>query len=238
MTRSAGRNDLKKFYLALAVLLVAGGAWIGYRVLRGSPTTTRPGSTTPAQLSALQASLEGGHDLGVSKGDPSAPVVVQEFADYQCPYCAQFAALTGRALDERYVKAGKIRWIFFDFPLAQHRNALPAAEAARCAGEQGDYWGMHDVLFARQKEWSEERNATPKFEGYARALRLDADALERCLDSGRYRDVIQQDYERGIRLGVESTPTFFIGRRAVRGAAPYDEFVRLLEDAIAAAGAQ
>lgn len=220
----------KSFYLALAVVGVAGVGWLAYSALGRSNEAEL---STPT-LSEAQASLQGGWELGYSKGDPDAPLVVQEFADYQCPYCAQFAALTARALDERYVHTGKVRWIFFDFPLQQHANALPAAEAARCAGDQGKFWEMHDVLFARQSEWAGERNPKGRFVGYARVLGLDVGAFESCFGSRRHRDAIRRSYERGVQLGVQSTPTFFVGRQLVRGAATYDDFVRILENALAA----
>jgi protein-disulfide isomerase len=219
----------RTFWGALVVAALAGGAWLAYSTFGRS--TEAP---APAPLSTADASLTGGHDLGISKGDPSAPLVIQEFADYQCPACASFAALTARALDEQYVKTGKVRWIFFDFPITQiHANALAAAQAARCAGEQGDYWGMHDLLFARQREWSPERNPVGRFREYARALRLDSGALADCIDSGRFRSVALQSRARGDALGVEATPTFLVGRQRISGVVPYDEFVRRIEEALA-----
>lgn len=217
------------FWGALAVVALAGGAWLAYSTFGRSAE-----SSAPAPLSAADASLTGGYDLGIAKGDPSAPLVVQEFADYQCPACAAFAALTARALDEQYVKTGKVRWIFFDFPITQiHANALPAAQAARCAGEQGNYWGMHDLLFARQREWSPERNPVGRFREYARALRLDPDALADCIDSGRFRDVVLQSRARGDALGVEATPTVLIGRHPISGVVSYEEYARRIEQALA-----
>lgn len=222
----------KTFWGALIVVALAGGAWLAYSTF-GRSTEVPP----PAPLSTADASLAGGYDLGISKGDPSAPLVIQEFADYQCPACASFAALTARALDEQYVKTGKVRWIFFDFPITQiHPNALAAAQAARCAGEQGNYWGMHDLLFARQREWSPEGNPVGRFREYARALRLDADALKACIDSGRFRNVVLQSRARGDAIGVDATPTFFIGRQPLSGVVPYDEFARRIEQALAEVG--
>lgn len=223
----------KSFWVALVAVVLAGGAWLAYSTFGRSSEPP-----APPPLSAAEASLEGGHSLGISKGDPDAPLVIQEFADYQCPACASFAALTARALDDQYVKTGKVRWIFFDFPITQiHPNALAAAQAARCAGEQGNYWGMHDLLFGRQREWAQERNPLGRFQEYARALRLDAGALEGCVESGRSRDLILQSRQRGDLLGVEATPTFFIGRNPLSGVVPYDDFARRIEQALGAAAA-
>lgn len=232
MTKQARRKGVNKFYLGLGIVALAGGGWIAYSALR------QPGSApaaSPMPLTMAQASLQGGYELGVAKGDPGAPVVIQEFADYQCPACGQFSALTARGLQEQYVQTGKVYWIFFDFPIQQiHRNALPAAQAARCAHEQGKYWEMHDILFARQAEWSREGDPTGKFKEYAKALGLDVRAVERCVESGKYRNMVLQSYERGVRLGVDATPTFFVGRQRVQGALPYEAFAQVIESALAA----
>lgn len=226
----------RSFVVTLIVVVLAGGAWLAYSVLGRSRSEDVP--APPPPLSAAQAALEGGRELGVAKGNPQAPLVIQEFADYQCPACATFAALTARGIDEQYVKTGKVHWIFYDFPLTNiHPNALPAAQAARCAGAQGNFWGMHDLLFARQREWAGERNPIARFKEYARALRLDADALATCVESGQFRDIVLQSQARAERLGVQSTPTFYIGRRAVSGAFPYDEFAAWIEQSLAAANA-
>lgn len=231
MAKQASKKGVNKFYLGLGVVALAGGGWIAYTALRGP--NAQPGSAPPP-LALEQATLQGGYELGVAKGDPGAPVVIQEFADYQCPACGQFSSLTARGLDEQYVRTGKVYWIFFDFPIQHiHRNALPAAQAARCAGEQGNYWGMHDILFARQPEWSKEGNPIGRFKEYGKALGLDPRALERCLESGTYRTVVLQSYERGVRLGVDATPTFFVGRQRLQGAHPYETFAQVIETTLA-----
>lgn len=231
----------KTFYVVLAIVALVGGGWVAYAALGNASGASDGAEPTPVPaLTEAQAQLDGGWELGISKGDPNAPVVVQEFADYQCPACRQFAStsLTAQAIDEAYVKTGKVRWIFFDFPLQQHPNAVPAAEAARCAGDQGAYWRMHDLIFARQPEWSGERNPKGRFVEYARLLGLEADAFSDCLDSDRHLNVIRQSYARGVRLGVQSTPSFFVGRELIAGAASFQEFTRVVERALAAADAE
>jgi protein-disulfide isomerase len=231
----AADGSAKRFYWILGGLAAVAAAALGYTVLRGKAAPPAP---EPVPLEEAQATLAGGHELGMAKGDPNAPLVVQEFADYQCPACAQFSALTARALHERYVNTGRVYWIFFDFPIPQiHPNAVPAAEAARCAGDQGNYWGMHDILFARQPEWAKEGNPLGRFVEYARALGLDGEALRRCVQAGTHRQTVLQSRERGLRLGVDATPTFFIGSQRTAGAVPFDEFARILDRELAARSA-
>lgn len=146
---------------------------------------------------------------GVSLGDPSAPVVVREFADYQCPGCAMFAQSVQRLGDE-YIAAGKVRLVFFDLPLSQHRNAMPAAQAARCAGDQDAYWRMHDLLFARQPRWSEVQDPQAVFAGYAQELGLDRERFTQCMAAGRHRADIERSRQAAQQLRVTGTLTVFV----------------------------
>jgi protein-disulfide isomerase len=143
---------------------------------------------------------------GVSVGDPNAPVVVREFSDYQCPACARFADIKNRFKRE-YVESGRARVVFFDFPLSGHRNAVPAAMAARCAGDQQAYWPMHDTLFARQSRWSELADPLETFAGFADSLNLDRRLFERCMRTQRHRAAVEQSLEVARRLRVAGTPT-------------------------------
>ena len=121
-------------------------------------------------------------------GTPEAPLTLIEFSDYQCPFCRRFAETTLPALKRDYIETGKLRYVFRDFPLDRlHPHARKAAEAAHCAGDQGQYWAMHDLLFQHQQALQVER-----LKGYARQLGLNARAFEACLDQGQYATVVQQ----------------------------------------------
>lgn len=146
---------------------------------------------------------------GVSLGDPNAPVVVREFADYQCPGCATFAQSVQR-LGQEYVAPGKVRLVFFDLPLSQHRNAMPAAMAARCAGDQDAYWRMHDLLFARQSRWSDAQDPQAMFADYARELGLDRNRFTQCMADSRHRADIERSRQAAQQLRVAGTPTVFV----------------------------
>jgi len=143
-----------------------------------------------------------------SLGRRDAPVTMIEFSDYQCPFCRQFVSTTLPALKSAYVDSGKVRYVFRDFPIDHlHPEARKASEAARCAGDQGKYWEMHDVLFQNQQALAPER--LPE---HASRLSLDAAAFAACLSSGKYAGAVQQSYADGMAAGVRGTPSFVIGR--------------------------
>jgi protein-disulfide isomerase len=146
---------------------------------------------------------------GISLGDPNAPVVVREFADYQCPGCGLFAEQVER-LKREYVDTGKVRFVYFDFPLGQHRNAVPAALAARCAGDQQAFWPMQSLLFERQARWSNQADPAAVFAGFARELKLDEGRFSSCLAARRHLPAIERSLEVARQLRVASTPTVFV----------------------------
>lgn len=148
-------------------------------------------------------------EFGISIGNPDAPVVVREFADYQCPACQRFAGAAQR-LKEEYVESGQVRFVFFDLPLQQHQNAVPAAMAARCAGDQGSYWEMHDVLFDKQYEWSGSGSPTDTFTRYADDLGLEARRFRRCMDTELHIEKIEQSRRVAMQLQLTSTPTVLV----------------------------
>lgn len=157
-----------------------------------------------------------------SKGPPDAPITIVEFSDYQCPFCARVNPTLERLMREY---AGKIRIVFRDFPLPSHPEAPKAAEAARCAGEQGQYWAMHDRLFANQQALQVDA-----LKAHAAALGLDRARFDACLDSGRHAAAVQADLEAGRRLGVNSTPTLYVNGRPVAGAQPYEYFKAIIDE--------
>ncbi|WP_298448733.1 thioredoxin domain-containing protein [uncultured Marinobacter sp.] len=146
---------------------------------------------------------------GVSVGADDAPVVVREFADYQCPACGLFAPASKR-LKQEYVEAGKVRFVYFDLPLQQHQNAFPAAQAARCAGDQGAYWEMHERLYDSQSEWSGSNDPVATFARYGKDLGLEERRLRRCMTTELHREVIEASRRAAMQLQVTSTPTVLV----------------------------
>ncbi len=156
-----------------------------------------------------------------ARGNPTAPVTVVEFSDFQCPFCERARPTVARV---REVYGDKVRWVFRHFPLGFHENAQKAGEAAACAGDQGRFWEMHDRLWA-----TNSKLAVSDLKADAAALGLDTSAFDRCLDSGRHADVVQRDQEAGASYGVSGTPAFFVNGRPLVGAQPFEEFQRVID---------
>ena len=141
-----------------------------------------------------------------SKGDKNAKLVLIEFADYQCPFCGRHFRETEPQIEREYVKTGKIKFVFWDFPLKSHKDAFKAAEAARCARDQEKYWAMHDRLFADQESLSLQ-----DLSRHARAIGLDLRSFQLCLDNGKHEAEIRKAMDEAVNVGVKITPTFFLG---------------------------
>lgn len=146
---------------------------------------------------------------GVSVGAEDAPVVVREFADFQCPACGEFAKASQR-LKQEYVDAGKVRFVYFELPLRQHQNAFPAAQAARCAGDQGAYWKMYDRLYDSQSQWSGSNDPTATFTRYSRDIGLEERRFRLCMTSELHREAVEESRRVAMQLQVTSTPTVLV----------------------------
>jgi protein-disulfide isomerase len=176
-----------------------------------------------------QASLDPATKDDPSLGPADAPVVIVEFSDYQCPYCQLWHTQVLSLLLDEY--GDQIRFIYRDFPLGGHPEAQPAAEAANCAGDQSAYWEFQDAIFAGQYGYG--RSA---YEQVADDLGLNLEKFSDCLDSNRHSAEVLEDYNDGLRLGVQSTPTFFINDRQLIGAQPYETFKQYIDAELARVG--
>jgi protein-disulfide isomerase len=221
---------LKRFYLVLAAVAIVGVGALAWVLARPSAVSI------PANV-AIQTADTAGFG-GYVMGDASAPVEMTEFADYQCPFCQTFATLQMPTIRKRLIETGKVRWRFRDFPLQQHRHSRLAAHAAACGDEQGKFWPMHDRIFEGQPEWAEERDATALFRRYAGEVGLDPAKYDTCMSAAKYAGRIQASYEEGVRLGVSSTPTLFVGGRLYQGRFDSDAIARLADSVAAARPAQ
>ncbi len=173
------------------------------------------------------------------KGAPNAKVAVIEFSDFQCPFCGKYDRDTYPQLLKDYVDTGKIKYVWRDYPLDFHKNAEKAAEAARCAGDQGRFWEMHDRLFANQ-----QTIAAIDLPKHAEALQLNASMFQQCLDSGRYAADIKKAVADANGFGISGTPSFFIGvvqpngtvkvSKKLVGAKAYTEFKTALDSLLTA----
>ena|SRR5687767_3430178 len=124
--------------------------------------------------------------------------------------------------------AGKVRWVFKDFPLPNHPEAFKASEAGHCAGEQNKYWEMHDAMFANPRAL-----AVPQLKQTAKTLGLDAAKFDQCLDSGKHAANVRADMALGEKMGVNSTPTIYINGRPLIGAQPFEQFKQIIDEELA-----
>jgi protein-disulfide isomerase len=160
------------------------------------------------------------------KGSEKAPVTIVKFEDFHCPFCKQVQP-TFNELLSRY--NGKVRLVHKDLPLESiHPQARQAAEAARCAYEQGKFWEYHDKLYANSPKAS-----TDDLKSYAKEIGLDVDSFDRCFASGKYKAVVQQDLNEGAKLGLTGTPTIFINGREISGNQPLIAFEAIIDEELA-----
>ncbi|MCJ7738375.1 MAG: DsbA family protein, partial [Anaerolineae bacterium] len=198
--------------------------------------TVQPDQTGTSTVTARGFEVGFTDDGDPYQGDESAPVVVEEFSSYQCPFCAKYFQESYAQVIENYVETGQVRYIFRDYPLPTQAQSQLAAEAASCAGQTAEssaYWAMHDRLFASQAEWSGRTGAADIFTRYARELGIDETSFEECLASGATRVSIQADAAEGSSRGVRGTPTVFINGQALVGAQPYATIARAIDAALA-----
>ncbi len=167
--------------------------------------------------------VEVAYDPARLKGSAKAPVTIVEFSDFQCPYCRNVQA----TLKEVAAKYGdRIAFAHRDFPLRSlHPQAQSAAEASRCAGEQGKFWDYYDLLFTSQARFDPGALA-----GYARSLQLDEKQFDACVTGGKYRGKIEEDVQDGTRIGVGGTPAFFINGIFLNGAQPVAAFEKVIDE--------
>jgi len=160
------------------------------------------------------------------KGSASAPVTVVEFSDFQCPYCARSVAII-RALGKKY--GDKVRFVFKHYPLERiHPVARSAAKAAMAAGEQGKFWEYHDMLMAKQAEWK-KGDANKHYARYAKQLGMNEEKFRKDMKTPAYEKKINSDIALAKKLGVQSTPTFFVNGVMVRGARDVGYFARVID---------
>jgi protein-disulfide isomerase len=146
------------------------------------------------------------------RGNPNAPVTLEEFGDFQCPPCGSFAAF-GEELLKEY--DSRIRLIFRNFPLSAHEHAREASLAAEAAGLQGHFWEMHDVLYREQAVWSKAPNTRELFESYAGTIGLNVDQFKKDMDGEQAKARVDSDVARGESLEIKVTPTLYINGQPV-----------------------
>ena len=213
-------KGLKIIIGILAIILIISFASNSKTDSQNSPPTGQAtGDTTRVQVSV---------DDDDFLGDANAPVTIIEFSDYECPFCARFYEDALQQIKEKYVDTGKVKFIYRDFPLSFHTNAQKAAEAAECAGDQGKYYEMHNMLFESGVD-----GGVTAFKQYATNIGLNSNEFDVCLDSGKYYDEVQNDIKDGSAAGVRGTPATFVNGILVSGAQPFSVFEQIIEAELA-----
>jgi protein-disulfide isomerase len=176
------------------------------------------------------------------RGDSGARVAIVEYADFECPYCGQYARDVYPQISDKYIKTGKVKYFYRDLPLPMHPHAMSAARAGRCAGEQGKYWEIHDNLFANQTALG-----LKDISDRAQGLGIDVQKLSDCLSSDKYTGEIRKSVSEAQKLGIDGTPTFFLGvigengdvvkiEKAIKGTSPFLVFKTSLDALLAMNG--
>ena len=183
----------------------------------------------PAPPSRAKLDLSGFQMLG----SKDAPVTLVEFTDYQCPYCRQFHVSVFGELKKNYIDTGKVRFYSRDLPLDQiHPNAVRAAQAGRCAADQGQFWKMRDLMGSNPDKLDLESLVSE-----AGTLQMDTKAFRTCVESQKYKEAVQTDVLEAMKIGAEATPTFVLGKSTpqgvegelIEGTMPYAKFVQAIE---------
>jgi protein-disulfide isomerase len=195
----------------------------------------------PSPIPTLQVPPSMGIQGEPFRGDGAAGVAIIEYADFECPFCGKYEREVYPQIFDNYVKTGKVRLFYRDLPIPIHPHAMLAARSARCAGEQGKYWEMHDSLFAKQTGFTEKGLSER-----AAGLGIEVTKFSECLSSDRFTDAIRERIAEAQKMGIDGTPTFFLGTiapngdlvnidRSIVGAEPYKDFKSNLDELLASA---
>ena len=222
------KNLFSNKWFWVSIVLVILLAWLYMNSGNLNANNNQPNNPSQGSNPTVSVSVDDDAVLG----DPNAPITIIEFSDYQCPYCGRFWSQTLPQLKEQYIDTGKAKLVYRDFPLVSiHQYAEKAAEAAEAARELGGdeaYFEMHDKIFANQNALT-----ISDLKQYARQIGLDGNQFDSLLDSGKYADEVQEDFEDGAKAGVQGTPTFFINGQMLVGAQPFSAFQQVIEQEIA-----
>lgn len=226
--------------ISISILLSGGVIGLKKNTVIGTGTT---------QQTAVQPSPSGNVVVsGVTAGDfptlgnKDAKVLVVEFADYQCPFCEQFYTNTFPQIKKDYIDTGKIKFAYRDFPFlgqpttdAAGDESTNAANAARCANDQGKFWEYHDYLFGHQGQEDSGTFSKDNLKQFAATLGLDTTKFDQCVDSDQFVSAAQTDAAAAHGYGVNSTPTIFVNGEMIVGSEPYAEFKTAIDNALATA---
>jgi protein-disulfide isomerase len=213
------RRLYRRIALWLFVALVIGGGVFGMIKL----------ASRPAQDTGPAITVDAINAEDWVKGNREAKVVLIEYSDFQCPACAFYSPLLKKLTEEF---GDKFAIAYRHFPLPNHQNAKPAARAAESAGRQNRFWEMHDMIFDNQKEWKDKRDPEELFISYAQTLNLNIEQFKTDFNSKEIKKKIEGAYQNGVRLGLNSTPTFFLNGKKISNPRNYEDFRNIILQSI------
>ena len=204
------------------------------------------GGITMAFISTTKVNISGGQIIKPETnipaqaernglGNPNAPVIIEDYSDFGCSHCADFALETKKLLEEEYINNGDVYLIFHSVGgMLGSPATFKAAEGAYCAGDQNAFWPFHDLLFANQVRLFQNPAAdiTRSLESFAELLEFDLDQFNSCLDDGRYKDLVTQDEINARQKGITGTPTILVNGVLIRGNQPYEKFQKVINEAL------
>jgi protein-disulfide isomerase len=228
------KPSFRAFYIIVGVIAIAGLAWlVTYAIGQGQGSQAVAPATDSSEADYSSGQTPEGFYY---KGDAEAPVTVVEYADYTCPHCADFVSSSiYQQITEEYVANGQVQYIFHDYPLSPQTNAGVASEASYCAGDQGEFWAMHEEIFLTQQQWStiQRQGAVTFFGTLAEDLGLDSEMFATCMAEGTYQEHVAQARNSAMQAQIPGTPSF-----VVNGQAPLNalELTPAIDRALAAQG--
>jgi len=236
MFRERRRRAETRNRLITIGLIVLGAALVAFFLIW--PTLRPVDVVTVTPLTRSQVNFN-------QAGDPSAPVKLDGYSDFQCPACARFAKETEQAILDNYVATGKVFFTYHSVGEFIGPESGLSAEAAYCAGDQNKFWEYHDYVLGNQRGENAGWFSTRRLTAFAEALGLDMSQFNSCINNGKYRDLVRQDLIDAGDLGIQSTPSFIISyevkgqtvSETIKGAQPFSVFQQKLDAALAAAGA-
>ena len=240
--RQRGRQQPSGESKRLLYLLIGGGvlvvAAVAIIVFAAIGTDSSPDSDVPAVIQVEPGSSSSDTESAQATTQEETvaklpAVTLEEFADFQCSHCMQFALGIGKQIKEDFVETGKIRFVFRHFPFIGPES-FRAAEATECAADQNKFWEYHDTVFENWKGVNEGHFSDDNLKLFAGSLQLDRAAFDSCLDGRKYLGKVESDIRRGEQLGVQGTPSLFLNGEMLTPSSN-EELIQLIESAIAAA---
>lgn len=224
----------KTIYILGTVIGIALIGWFAFSNKDNKPSQSQGSSVQTPTPAVVQENIDTNAPI---LGDANAPVTIVEYGHFKCPFCNRFSRETEPQIAEKYIKTGKAKFVWKDFPFEGGDSAL-ASEAAHCAQDQGKFWEFHNLLFTYIWDNYYSRNlnvedetifTNAKLKELAGQLGLDSIKFGSCVDSGKYSKLVEDNYQEGIAKGTKSTPTFFVNGQKVVGAQPFSVFSQIID---------